>query len=125
MTITGISAANCLSWQEGKTQKQGRMCERTLTQTNYVLDAFIFCPIEFGMTDGASQLRPASAEEIATALSFALRYDGRKRVHDAADAMARITAERLVRHLQQSGFVIMKAPAAAAPTTTNMPPSMG
>jgi hypothetical protein len=46
-------------------------------------------------------------------------------VHDAADAMAWITAERLVRHLQQSGFVIiMKAPTAAAPTTTNMPPSV-
>jgi hypothetical protein len=77
------------------------------------------------MTDGASQLRPASAEEIATALSFALRDDGRKRVHDAADVMARITAERLVRHLQQSGFVIMKAPTAVAPTTANMPPSLG
>ncbi len=70
-------------------------------------------------------LRLASADEIAATLSFALRYDGRKRVHDAADAMARITAERLVRHLQQSGFVIMKAPAAVAPTTTNMPPSVG
>jgi len=46
-------------------------------------------------------------------------------VHDAADAMARITAERLVRHLQQSGFVIMKAPAAVAPTTANMPPPLG
>ena len=46
------------------------------------------------MTDGASQLRPASAAEIATALSFALRDDGRKRVHDTADAIARITAER-------------------------------
>jgi hypothetical protein len=61
----------------------------------------------------------------APALAFALQYEGRKRVHDAADAMAWITAERLVRHLQQSGFVIMKAPAAAAPTTTNMPPSVG
>jgi hypothetical protein len=68
-------------------------------------------------------LRPP--EEIASALSFALRYDGRKRVHDAADAMARITAERLVRHLQQSGFVIMKSPAATAPTTAIMPPSTG
>jgi hypothetical protein len=77
------------------------------------------------MTDGASQLRPASAGETATTLSFALRDDGRKRVHDTADAMARITAERLVRHLQQSGFVIMKAPAAVAPTTTNLPPSQG
>ena len=47
------------------------------------------------MTD-PSPLRPASADEIATALSFALRYQGRKRVFDADDAMARITAERLV-----------------------------
>ena len=31
--------------------------------------------------------------------------------------MARITAERLVEHLRQSGFVIMKKPPAKAPTT--------
>ena len=48
-------------------------------------------------------LRPATPDEIATALSFALRYDGRKRVHHADDAMARITADRLVRHLERSG----------------------
>jgi hypothetical protein len=70
-------------------------------------------------------LHPASAEEIAKALPFALRYDGRKRVHDADDAMGRITAERLVRHLQQSGFVIMKPVPASAPTTAIMPPSVG
>ena len=75
--------------------------------------------------NNTAPLRPASADEIVAALSFALRYNGRKRVHDAADAMARITAERLVRHLQQSGFVIMKAPAATAPTTATMPPSVG
>ena len=49
------------------------------------------------------RLRPATPAEIADALSFALRYDGRKRVHHADDAMARITAERLVRHLERSG----------------------
>jgi hypothetical protein len=76
------------------------------------------------MTD-TGPLRPASAEEIATALSFALRYDGRKRVHDADDAMARITAERLVQHLQRSGFVIMKSAPGSAPTTAIMPPSVG
>jgi hypothetical protein len=77
------------------------------------------------MTD-TTPLRPASADDIVAALAFALHHEGRKRVHDAADAMAWITAERLVRHLQQSGFVIiMKAPTAAAPTTTNMPPSVG
>jgi hypothetical protein len=39
-------------------------------------------------------VRPATEEEIAEALAFGLRYDGRKRVHHADTAMARITAER-------------------------------
>ena len=70
-------------------------------------------------------LRPATAEELATALSFALRYQGRKRVHHADDVMARITAERLVQHLQAAGFVVMRAPDRPAPTTAGMPPSVG
>ena len=40
-------------------------------------------------------LRPATADEIAKALSFALRYEGRRRVHDADEAMGRIVADRL------------------------------
>lgn len=67
------------------------------------------------------RLRPATADEIAQTLSFALQYEGRKRVHHADDVMARITAERLVRHLERSGFVVMKKPAAADPTTSHMP----
>jgi hypothetical protein len=39
----------------------------------------------------------------------------RKRANHAGD-VARITAERLVRHLQASRFVLMKAPPRAAPT---------
>jgi hypothetical protein len=66
-------------------------------------------------------LRAATADEIVEALSFALRYQGRKRVHDADDAMARITAARLVRHLEASGFILMKRPPGAAPTTGGMP----
>ena len=61
------------------------------------------------MPDDA-QLRPATAQEIADSLSFALRYDGRKRVHQADEFMARIAAERLVQHLERSGFVLMKQP---------------
>lgn len=76
-----------------------------------------------GMVANPSPFRPASADEIATALSFALRYQGRKRVFDADDAMARITAERLVQHLERAGFVIMKAAPRSAPTTAHMPPS--
>ena len=66
----------------------------------------------------APHLRPATADEIAEALSFALLYRGRKRVHHADDAMARITAERLVQHLEASGFVLMKGPPRGAPSTT-------
>lgn len=67
--------------------------------------------------DADPALRPATAEEIARSPSYALRYEGRKRVHHADDAMARITAERLVRHLERSGFVLMKRPMSAAPST--------
>lgn len=65
----------------------------------------------------APSLRQATADEIADGLSFALRYDGRKRRHDADQVMGRITADRLVRHLQAAGFMVMKAASGAAPTT--------
>jgi hypothetical protein len=58
----------------------------------------------------ADHLTPAKPEEIAAALAFALRYSGRKRVHDAAEMMAGIVAKRLVEHLERSGFVVMKKP---------------
>jgi hypothetical protein len=63
-------------------------------------------------------LRPATTGELQESLSFALRYERRKRVHHADDVMARITAERLVRHLERSGYVLMKRPDAAAPSTS-------
>jgi hypothetical protein len=77
------------------------------------------------MPDAPHHLRPATPEEIADALSFALRYQGRKRVHHADDAMARITADRLMQHLEASGFVLMKGPPRGAPKTTQMPPAHG
>ena len=57
-------------------------------------------------------------EEIVESLSFALRYEGRKRVNHADEVMARITADRLVRHLAESGFVLMRRPGALAPSDT-------
>ena len=85
-----------------------------------VLDKFLYAVYRPAMPD-APQLRPATPDEIAETLSFALPYDGRKRVHHADDAMARITAERLVRHLERSGFVQMKRSPTAPPATANMP----
>ena len=69
------------------------------------------------MTERPDQLRRATPDEIAQALCFALRLDGRRRVRTADDAMARITAERLVEHLQRCGFVLMKGPGGAMPRT--------
>jgi hypothetical protein len=39
-----------------------------------------------------------------SASSFALLFHGRKRVHHADDIMAKITAERLVKHLEESAL---------------------
>lgn len=55
-------------------------------------------------------LRRADPADIAQTLSHALRFDGRKRVHTAEEMMARITAERLVHHLERSGFIVMRKP---------------
>ena len=41
-------------------------------------------------------------------LAFALRYQGRKRVHNADEIMSDIVAKRLVDHLERAGFVVMK-----------------
>jgi hypothetical protein len=42
------------------------------------------------MPDTPERLTPASAEDLADALAFALRFEGRKRVHNAGEIMARI-----------------------------------
>lgn len=69
------------------------------------------------MTD-PSALRPATPEEIAEALSFALRFDGRKPFPQSGSLMARITAAHLVRHLQRCGFQLMKSPDSEAPSAS-------
>ena len=55
-------------------------------------------------------LTPATAADVAEALAFALRFQGRKRVHDADEVTSVIVAERLLEHLEHSGFVLMKKP---------------
>ena len=66
-------------------------------------------------------LCPAEAADVEQALAFALRFDGKRRVRDAEEMMARITAERLVRHLERSGFVVMKKPPAPSHSTPDIP----
>jgi hypothetical protein len=62
------------------------------------------------MPDVRDALSPATAEGAADALAFALRFQGRKRVHNADELMSAIVAKRLVEHLERSGFVVMKRP---------------
>lgn len=60
-------------------------------------------------------LSPTTAEELTTLLAFALRYRGKRRVHDADNFVMRVATERLVEHLRISGCVVMKKPPAPPP----------
>ena len=64
----------------------------------------------FSMSDEPNTLCRATAEDVVDALAFALRFQGRKRVHNADELMSAIVAKRLVEHLERSGFVVMKRP---------------
>jgi hypothetical protein len=56
------------------------------------------------------QARAADLSDLAAAFTFALRYQGRKRVHNADELMAEIVTKWLVEHLKRAGFVVMKRP---------------
>jgi hypothetical protein len=64
------------------------------------------------------KLTPATAEDVADALAFALRFQGRKRVHDADELMSSMVAKRLVEHLERCGFVLMKKPPIGGSTSS-------
>ena len=66
--------------------------------------------LEENMNTPMETLSPAAPREVAETIAFALRYSGRKRVHDSSEMMAAIVAKRLVEHLARSGFVVMKRP---------------
>ena len=68
--------------------------------------------------DDKLTLQPATDDELKDSLSFGLQFAGRKRVHVADNFTARIAAEHLVRHLQQSGYVVMKRRPVEAPSTS-------
>lgn len=72
-----------------------------------------------------SDLRPATPQEIAEALSFALRFNGRRPFPQSNSLMAEITAAHLVEHLQRCGFLLMKGPDAVAPNASRHPKAAG
>jgi hypothetical protein len=62
------------------------------------------------MTEPEQKLTPATPEDLANSLSFALRFEGRKSKHDSDRLNADIVAQRLVRYLDKAGYVVMKKP---------------
>ncbi len=60
-------------------------------------------------TSNTTDLALATQQEVAEALSYALRYDDRgKPRRGGLDILANLAADRLTEHLRQSGFVIMR-----------------
>jgi hypothetical protein len=63
------------------------------------------------MPHADDKLTLADTRDLADAVAFALRFfEGRKRKHDADAFAATIAAERVVRHLERAGFVLMTKP---------------
>ena len=60
-------------------------------------------------------LTPATVDEFATTLSYALRFDGRKARRQSSELMADITARHLIEHLERAEFVVMKKPLGTPP----------
>jgi hypothetical protein len=46
----------------------------------------------------------APPEDLAQALAYALKFDEKRRLHHADDAMARIAVDHLVKHLEPAGL---------------------
>jgi hypothetical protein len=62
------------------------------------------------MTEPEQKLTRAKPDDLVDTLSFALRHEGRKSKHDSDKLNADIVAQRLVRHLDRAGYVVMKKP---------------
>jgi hypothetical protein len=73
----------------------------------FVLASFSSIRYRSRMPDD-EKLSPADPGDIAGSIAFALLFSGRKRVHDSDQYMAAIVADRIVRHLERAGFVVMK-----------------
>jgi hypothetical protein len=60
------------------------------------------------MPDAEEKLTPATRSDLETCLSLALTSGRALARSQAAEVTAKVVAERLVAHLEQSGFVIMR-----------------
>ncbi len=58
----------------------------------------------------AAPLSPAEPEDVVKAIAFGLRFESGRRVWQADEYMAVITAKRLIEHLTLDGFVVLTLP---------------
>jgi hypothetical protein len=58
----------------------------------------------------ASPLSPAEPEDVVKAIAFGLRFENGRRIWQADEYMAVITAKRMLEHLTLDGFVVLKQP---------------
>ena len=56
----------------------------------------------------ALPLSPAESKDVVKAIAFGLRFENGRRVWQADEYMAVITAKRLIEHLTLDGFVILR-----------------
>ncbi len=55
-------------------------------------------------------LKPATRESLIQTLAHGLRFEGRKRIHQADELMAWIAAEKLADHIDRANLVVMQKP---------------
>ncbi len=60
--------------------------------------------------DLAEALTPADPADVVEAVAFGLRFESGRRVWQADEYMAVITAKRLIEHLTLDGFVVLTLP---------------
>jgi hypothetical protein len=58
----------------------------------------------------ALPLSPAEPEDVVKAIAFGLRFENGRRIWQADEYMAVITAKRMLEHLTLDGFVVLKQP---------------
>ena len=75
------------------------------------------------MPDVKEKLTPADPDDLARWLAFALKFEERKRWHDADALMADIVAKRLIRYLERARYVVMKRPPIGGSAPLNPPAS--
>jgi hypothetical protein len=69
------------------------------------------------------KLTAVAPADIAESISHALLFSGRKRIHESDRLTASIAADRIVRHLENCGYVLMKKPPLTGSAPLNPPAS--